>query len=169
MIGLESTPFNGAAAEQPHAVHVVSVRLRYVSSCTLAFERKGASTCTSVYVILILKCYGVNKHNLLTTSYFFDESGCEYSWISGYQRKSRVLKSLWFLFLKGWCQSLNKDVPLPPCFTTWTLIILTLLWRRISIQLTNTIYFIILTQERPRGGMPPPPIVIKVQHPPPTD
>ena len=32
MIGLESTPFDGAAAEQlhVHAVHVVSVRLGYV-------------------------------------------------------------------------------------------------------------------------------------------
>ena len=29
-IGLESTLFDGAAAEQPPAVHVVSVRLRYV-------------------------------------------------------------------------------------------------------------------------------------------
>ena len=30
MIELESTPFDGAAAEHSHAVHVVSVRLGYV-------------------------------------------------------------------------------------------------------------------------------------------
>ena len=30
MIELESTLFDGAAAEQPHTVHVVSVRLGYV-------------------------------------------------------------------------------------------------------------------------------------------
>ena len=41
-IGLESTLFDGAAAEQPRAVHVISVRL--FTSCTLAFEQKGAST-----------------------------------------------------------------------------------------------------------------------------
>ena len=28
--GLEGTPFDGAVAEHPHAVHVVSVRLGYV-------------------------------------------------------------------------------------------------------------------------------------------
>ena len=51
----------------------------------LAFEQKRASNqYTSLYkcLILIFKRYGVNKHNLLTTSYFFDESGCEYSWIN---------------------------------------------------------------------------------------
>ena len=29
MTGLKCTPFDGAAAEQPHAVHMASVRLRY--------------------------------------------------------------------------------------------------------------------------------------------
>ena len=48
MIGLESTLFDGAAAEQPHAVHVVSVRLRYVLHAGV--EQKGAST--SVHVIV---------------------------------------------------------------------------------------------------------------------
>ena len=71
MIGLESTLFDGAAAEQPHTVHVVSVRLGYVQ---LAFEQKRAST--SVHVIIQMldinfECYGVNKHNLLATSYSF--------------------------------------------------------------------------------------------------
>ena len=48
----------------------------------LAFEQKRASTSVHVIIqmLLILKCYGVNKHSLLTTSYFFDESS------TGYQR-----------------------------------------------------------------------------------
>ena len=49
-------------------------------------------------LILIFKRYGVNKHNLLTTSYFFDESGCDIAGSTGYQRKSRVLKLLLFLW-----------------------------------------------------------------------
>ena len=65
----------------------------------LAFEQKQAPTSVHVIIhkclILVFKRYGVNKHNLLTTSYFFDESGCEYSWIN---RKSRVLKLLLFLW-----------------------------------------------------------------------
>ena len=46
MIGLESTLFDRAAAEQPHTVHVVSVRLGFM----LAFEQKRAST--SVHVMI---------------------------------------------------------------------------------------------------------------------
>ena len=47
----------------------------------LAFGQKLASTSvhmSSLYkcLVLIFKRYGVNKHNLLTTSYFFDKSGC---------------------------------------------------------------------------------------------
>ena len=48
---------------------------------------------TSLYkcLILILKCYGVNKHNLLTTSYFFDESGSGINWLS---EKIQIFKTI---------------------------------------------------------------------------
>ena len=51
---------------------------------------------TSLYkcLILIFKRYGVNKHNLLTTSYFFDESGCEYSWINWLSQKIKSFKTI---------------------------------------------------------------------------
>ena len=52
---------------------------------------------TSLYkcgLILILKCYDVNKHSLLTTSYFFDESGCEYSWINWLSEKIKSFKTI---------------------------------------------------------------------------
>ena len=68
----------------------------------LAFEQKQASTSVHVIIhkclILIFKRYGVNKHNLLTTSYFFDESGCEYSWINWLSEKIKSFKLLWFLW-----------------------------------------------------------------------
>ena len=67
----------------------------------LAFEQKRASTSVLVIIQMLdikLKCYGVNKHNLLTTSYFFDESGCEYSWINWLSDKIKSLKLLWFLW-----------------------------------------------------------------------
>ena len=63
----------------------------------LAFEQKRASTSVHVIIqmlILILKCYGVNKHSLLTTSYFFDESGCEYSWINWLSEKIKSFKTI---------------------------------------------------------------------------
>ena len=45
--------------------------------------REHLHLCVIVQVLDInLKCYGVNKHNLLTARFFFDESGCEYSWIN---------------------------------------------------------------------------------------
>ena len=62
----------------------------------LAFEQKQAST--SVHVIIqmldINLRYGVNKHNLLTTSYFFDESGCEYVWINWLSEKIKSFKTI---------------------------------------------------------------------------
>ena len=68
----------------------------------LAFEQKGASIhqYTSLYkcLILIFKRYGVSKYNLFTTSYFFDESGCEYSWINWLSEKIKSFKLLWFLW-----------------------------------------------------------------------
>ena len=66
----------------------------------LAFEQKQASTSVHVIIhiclILIFKRYGVNKHNLLTTSYFFDESGCtcEYSWINWLSEKIKSFKTI---------------------------------------------------------------------------
>ena len=51
----------------------------------LAFEQKRASTLIRVIIQMLninFKRYSVNKHNLLTTSYFFDESGIEYSWMN---------------------------------------------------------------------------------------
>ena len=64
----------------------------------LAFEQKGASTSVHVIIhkclILIFKRYGVNKHNLLTTSYFFDESGCECSWINWLSEKIKSFKTI---------------------------------------------------------------------------
>ena len=91
MIGLESTLFDGAAAEQPHTVHVVRVR-----PCWRLSRSEHLHQYSSLYkcLILILKCYGVNKHNLLTTSYFFDESGCEYSWINWLSDKIKSLKTI---------------------------------------------------------------------------
>ena len=55
---------------------------------------------TSLYkcLILIFKRYGVNKHNLLTTSYFFNESGCEYSWTNWLSENIKSFKLLWFLW-----------------------------------------------------------------------
>ena len=94
MIGLESTPFNGAVAEHPHAVHLVSVRLGYV--------------CAPVQVIIQMldinfKHYCANKHNLLTTSYLFDESGCEYSWINWLSGKINSFKTIVVFMVNNLC------------------------------------------------------------------
>ena len=45
-------------------------------------------------LILIFKRYGVKKHNLLTTSCFFDKSGCEYSWINWLSEKIKSFKTI---------------------------------------------------------------------------
>ena len=50
MIELESTPFDGAAADHPHALHVVSVRL---GTSMLAFEQKQASTSVHVNIQML--------------------------------------------------------------------------------------------------------------------
>ena len=91
-----------------------------VRPCWRLSRSKHLHQYTSLYkcLILIIKRYGMNKHNLLTTSYFFDESGCEYSWINWQSEKIMDIDHI--------------DI------------VLSLLWRLISIQLTNSIYFILL-------------------------
>ena len=58
---------------------------------------------TSLYkcLILILKCYGVNKHYLLTTSYFFDDSGYEYSWINWLSEKIKSFITIKFFMVNN--------------------------------------------------------------------
>ena len=64
----------------------------------LAFEQKQASTSVHVIIhkclILIFKRYAVNKHNLLTTSSFFDEIGCKYCWINWLSEKIKSFKTI---------------------------------------------------------------------------
>ena len=56
-----------------------------------------ASIYTSVHVIiyicliLILKCYGVNKHNLLTTSFLLTNQVVNIAGSTDYQRKSTIV------------------------------------------------------------------------------
>ena len=68
----------------------------------LAFEQK-LHQYTSLYkcFIPILKCYGVNKDSLLTTSYFLTNQVVSITGSTGYQRKSRVLKVLKLLWFYG--------------------------------------------------------------------
>ena len=67
-----------------------------VRPCWRLSRSKHLHQYTSLYkcLILIFKRYGVNKHNLLTTSYFFDESGCEYSWINWLSEKIKSFKTI---------------------------------------------------------------------------
>ena len=73
----------------------------------LAFEQKRASEHLHQYMslykclIFTFKRYGVNIHNLLTTSYFFDESGCEYSWINWLSEK--IKSSMVFMVNNLYC------------------------------------------------------------------
>ena len=56
----------------------------------LAFEQKRASTCTSVHVIIQM-LYGVNKHSLLTTSYFLTNQVVSI-WINWLSEKIKSFK-----------------------------------------------------------------------------
>ena len=74
-----------------------------VRLCWRLSRSKHLHQYTSLYkcLILIFKRYGVNKHNLLTTIYFFDESGCEYSWINGLLEKIKSFKIIVVLMVNN--------------------------------------------------------------------